>query len=112
VRSAEKQEIRHVWSYDFVAARTWDGRPIKMWTVIDEYTRESLAIKVSRRLDSRVLASRGRDLKQKSSNYVLGAFRPAYRERLEPVGQLVPSVESQLGRANLPAEIRRPIQFA
>ena len=30
----------HVWSYDFVADRTYDGRPIRMLTVIDEYTRE------------------------------------------------------------------------
>ena len=42
----------HVWSYDFVFERTEDGRPIKMLNVIDEYTRESLAIKVSRKLNS------------------------------------------------------------
>jgi len=30
----------HVWSYDFVATRTHDGRPIRMLTVIDEYSRE------------------------------------------------------------------------
>ena len=40
----------HVWSYDFVADRTHDGRPIRMLTVIDEYTRECLAIDVERRL--------------------------------------------------------------
>jgi putative transposase len=33
--------------------RTQDGRPIKMLTVVDEYTRESLAIAVRRRLTSR-----------------------------------------------------------
>lgn len=43
----------HVWSYDFVFDRTSDGRPLKMLTVIDEYTRESLAIKVERQLKSR-----------------------------------------------------------
>ncbi|HEY5657200.1 MAG TPA: IS3 family transposase [Myxococcota bacterium] len=42
----------HVWSYDFVADRTSDGLPLKMLTVIDEYTRECLAIDVSRRLKS------------------------------------------------------------
>jgi putative transposase len=42
----------HVWSYDFVADRTHDGRPIKMLTVIDEYSRECLAIAVERRLQS------------------------------------------------------------
>ena len=42
----------HVWSYDFVADRTHDGRSIKMLTVIDEYSRECLAIVVGRRLQS------------------------------------------------------------
>ncbi|MEJ2366409.1 MAG: IS3 family transposase, partial [Deltaproteobacteria bacterium] len=42
----------HVWSYDFVADRTEDGRAIKMLTVIDEYTRESLAIVVARKIKS------------------------------------------------------------
>jgi putative transposase len=42
----------HVWSYDFVADRTHDGRPIKILTVIDEYSRECLAIVVERRLQS------------------------------------------------------------
>jgi len=40
----------HVWSYDFVTARTTDGRAFKMLTIIDEYTRECLAILVERRL--------------------------------------------------------------
>ncbi len=43
----------HVWSYDFVMERTQDGRPLKMLTVVDEYTRECLAIAVRRRLTSR-----------------------------------------------------------
>ena len=42
----------HVWSYDFVADRTKDGRPLKMLTLIDEYTRECLAIKVARSIRS------------------------------------------------------------
>ena len=42
----------HVWSYDFVADRTHDGRAIKILTVIDEYTRQSLAIVVARRVKS------------------------------------------------------------
>ncbi len=42
----------HVWSYDFVMDRTHDGRPIRMLTVMDEYTRECLAIDVSRKLNS------------------------------------------------------------
>ena len=42
----------HVWSYDFVAARTQDGRPLRLLTLLDEYTRECLAIEVGRRLTS------------------------------------------------------------
>src|SRR5215472_13078132 len=34
----------HVWSYDFVADRTYDGRAFRMLCIIDEFTRESLAI--------------------------------------------------------------------
>ena len=42
--------INHVWSYDFIHDRTLDGRPLKLLTVLDEYTRESLAIHVGRRV--------------------------------------------------------------
>ena len=42
----------HVWSYDFVMARTHDGKAFRMLTIIDEYTRECLAIEVSRRFDA------------------------------------------------------------
>ena len=42
----------HVWSYDFVQDRTQDGRPVRMLTVIDEFTRRSMAIVVARRLRS------------------------------------------------------------
>ena len=40
----------HVWAYDFVQDRTHDGRAFRMLTVIDEFTRECLAITVARRL--------------------------------------------------------------
>ena len=42
----------HVWSYDFVMDRSHNGRAIKIMTVIDEYTRECLAILVDRRIRS------------------------------------------------------------
>jgi transposase InsO family protein len=42
----------HVWSYDFVVARTSDGRAVKMLTVIDEYTRQCLCIRVDRSIDA------------------------------------------------------------
>jgi len=42
----------HVWAYDFVADRTSDGKGYRMLNIVDEYTRECLAIKVARRLNS------------------------------------------------------------
>ena len=39
----------HVWSYDFVHDRTSDGRAFRMLNMIDEYTRECLAIVVARK---------------------------------------------------------------
>ena len=46
------QYPNHVWAYDFVAGRTYDGRPLEMATVIDEFSRQCLAIPVARRLNS------------------------------------------------------------
>ena len=42
----------HVWSYDFVMDRTHDGRPIKILTLIDEYSRQCLALVVDRSIKS------------------------------------------------------------
>lgn len=39
-----------VWSYDFVQDRTRDGRRLKILCVVDEHTRECLAIHVARRI--------------------------------------------------------------
>ena len=39
-----------VWSYDFVMDRTADGRAFRMLAIVDEYTRECVAIDVSRKL--------------------------------------------------------------
>ena len=46
------QRRNHVWTYDFVYDRTHAGRAFRMLTVLDEYTRECLAIRVARRLNS------------------------------------------------------------
>jgi transposase InsO family protein len=40
----------HVWSYDFMIDRTADGRAFKILNVIDEYTRECLAILIARKI--------------------------------------------------------------
>ena len=44
------QHPDHVWSYDFVMHYTSDNRKFRMLTIIDEYTRECLAIDVGRSL--------------------------------------------------------------
>ena len=43
----------HVWSYDFVQDRTHDNKVFRMLCVIDEFSRECLAIRVERKLNSR-----------------------------------------------------------
>lgn len=51
----------HVWSYDFVVDQTEDGRALKMLPIVDEYTRECLAIKVERGITAeKVVASLAR----------------------------------------------------
>lgn len=52
----------HVWSYDFVMDRTADGRAIRMLTVVDEFTRECLAIDVARALTSEDVLEQPSDL--------------------------------------------------
>jgi putative transposase len=51
----------HVWAYDFVFDRTHNGRSLKILTIVDEYTKQSLAIEPGRSLKSkdviRVLAA-------------------------------------------------------
>ncbi len=42
----------HVWSYDFVIARTDEGRAFSILNIIEEYTRECLSILVKRRITS------------------------------------------------------------
>jgi transposase InsO family protein len=42
----------HVWAYDFVEERTHDGRKFRTLNVVDEFTHECLAIRVSRKLKS------------------------------------------------------------
>jgi transposase InsO family protein len=46
------EHATHVWAYDFVGDRTREGRKIRMLCVVDEYTREALAIRVARKLSS------------------------------------------------------------
>ncbi len=51
--SRKAEHVNHVWSYDFVLDQTRDGRRLKLLPVVDEFTRECLAIEVERRLTAR-----------------------------------------------------------
>jgi putative transposase len=42
----------HVWSYDFVQDRTYDGRLLGTLNIIDDFTKEALVIRVGRKLTS------------------------------------------------------------
>ena len=46
------QHKDHVWSYDFVKSRISDGRSFRILTLIDEYSRECLAMLVNRSITS------------------------------------------------------------
>jgi putative transposase len=44
--------LGHLWSYDFAMDATQDGRRLKMMPVVDEYSRECLALEVGRSITS------------------------------------------------------------
>jgi len=46
------ERMNHVWCYDFLSDQTSDGRTLKVLTIEDEYTRQSLAIDVARSIRS------------------------------------------------------------
>lgn len=73
----------HVWSYDFVFDRTHDGRPIRMLTIVDEFTRECLAIDVERRLSSEDVLDRLADLfvRQGTPEYLRSDNGPEFTAR-------------------------------
>jgi transposase InsO family protein len=52
----------HVWSYDFLHARTHDGRAFRVLSLIDEHTRECLSLDVARKFTSEDVLERLSDL--------------------------------------------------
>ena len=48
----------HVWSYDFVMSRTYEGRAFRMLNILDEYTKECLDITVERNITSHQVIER------------------------------------------------------
>jgi putative transposase len=82
-RAAEPQRAplhaeypNHVWTYDFMEDATADGRKLRLLTVVDEFTRECLAIVVARQFPSaaviqvlaRLFTVRGRPAFMRSDN--------------------------------------------
>jgi transposase InsO family protein len=65
-----------VWTYDFIADRATDGRPLKWLSLVDEYTRECLALIAAdtftgsdvRRILARVIGRRGAPTRIRSDN--------------------------------------------
>ncbi len=45
------QHANHVWSYDFVSAKTYDGRTVRMLNLIDEHSRECLMIRAGTKVE-------------------------------------------------------------
>ena len=48
----------HVWSYDFMTARTHDGRAFRILNIIDEYTRDCLDMTVERKITAHQVIER------------------------------------------------------
>lgn len=80
------QRMNHVWSYDFIFDQTDDGGRLKWLNLVDEYTREALAIEVGRSLTAaevvavleRVVSERGMPEFIRSDNgpeFVAGAVK-------------------------------------
>ena len=46
-------ELNEVWSWDFIHDRTDNGAPLKILTIIDEYSRQCLKLEVGRKLRSK-----------------------------------------------------------
>jgi transposase InsO family protein len=58
----------HIWCYDFVFDATEDGRALKLLPILDEYTRECLALVVGRSLTSHhVVATLDRLIKERGA---------------------------------------------
>jgi putative transposase len=53
-RPAEHKD--HVWAWDFLHDRSADGGPLKWFTLVDEYTRECLALEVRRGMTAQVVS--------------------------------------------------------
>jgi transposase InsO family protein len=93
----------HVWAYDLVQDRTRDGRAFRMLTVVDEFTRERLAIGVGRKVTSEDVLERpsGLFVRRGTPGHMRSDNGPeftakAVRERLGQVGVTALPIEPGL----------------
>ena len=50
------ERINECWSMDFMADELFDGRRLRLLTIVDNFTRESLAIEANQRITGRDVA--------------------------------------------------------
>ena len=100
----------HVWTWDFIHDRTADGRPLKWLSIVDEYTRECLALEVGRGLTAdrvagvleRLFAARGLPGHVRSDNgpeFIAAAVRGWLGERAVAVLYIAPASPWENGYA-------------
>lgn len=92
IRPRPATRPNEVWSFDFIHGRTEYGEKLKMLTVLDEYTRECLEIRVEKRMDSNgvletldeLMTERGAPRYTRTDNgpeFVAGKLRRWLREK-------------------------------
>ncbi len=107
IRKAEM--LNQVWSVDFVEDQTMDGGKLKILTVLDDFSREALAVEVERRMDNtgvrktlkRLIAQRGAPEFIRSDNgseFIAEALRKGLEELGVETAQIAPGCPWQNGR--------------
>ena len=70
------ERANSVWSYDFVNAWKHEGRLLRTLALIDEFTRECLALRVARRLNSQEVIEQWRQQYDRVRPHAALAYRP------------------------------------
>ena len=77
------QYPNHIWSIDFVHDKLSNGRPYKMLTVLDEYTREALSVTVGTKMGAtEVLEALYPLLSSNAANRIISALTMAQSSQL------------------------------
>jgi putative transposase len=109
VAPVRAEHANHVWAYDFVHDACRDGRQLKILTVVDEHTRECLAVEVEHRMTAgfvcrtllRLFAGRGRPAYVRSDNgpeFIAAALMKMLAEEQVGVRHIEPGSPWQNGR--------------